>query len=108
MTTLFDKTRGIRARVKHHMCQHGKWTVENWEYVPGACYECEAPQGDKAFYTPNTTPFYNHGLGCVTHGTRHAEKIAKTRGLTPIGDTDFKTVAKQVWSNHPLTRSITK
>jgi hypothetical protein len=32
------------------------------------------------------TEFYNHGLGCMTAGTRDAEKKAKRMGLVPIGD----------------------
>lgn len=28
---------------------------------------------------------YNPGLGCETRGWRHAEKIAKERGLEPVG-----------------------
>jgi hypothetical protein len=37
-------------------------------------------------YIEKTEPFFNRGLGCVTNGTRHAEKIAKSRGFTAIGN----------------------
>ena len=32
---------------------------------------------------------YNPGLGCWTKGTKHAEKIAKERGLECVGNTDM-------------------
>lgn len=35
---------------------------------------------------PSSEPFFNIGLGCVTKGTRDAERIAKSRGLTPMGN----------------------
>lgn len=41
-------------------------------------------------YVENTTPSFNLGLGCITHGTRHAEKIARSKGLQPIGDAPLK------------------
>lgn len=34
----------------------------------------------------STEPFFNHGLGCITKGTKDAESIAKSRGLTPMGN----------------------
>lgn len=37
-------------------------------------------------YVEKTEPFFNRGLGCITNGTRHAEKIAKQKGLIPVGD----------------------
>ena len=83
--TVFDKTRGIKARLKYRMCEHGKVLIDNYE-PKDYCSECFGGVKN-SFYIPNTEPFFNHGLGCVTHGTRHAEKIAKSRGLEPIGDT---------------------
>lgn len=38
------------------------------------------------FYIENTNPKFNLGLGQITNGTRHAEKVAKQKGLEPIGD----------------------
>lgn len=32
-----------------------------------------------------STPRFNIGLGCMTSSIRETEKIAKTRGLLPIG-----------------------
>ena len=46
--------------------------------------------GEKSFFVPNMSPFFNQGLGCVTYGTRDAENKAKKLGLTPVGDSDKK------------------
>lgn len=103
--TLFDKTRGIKAPTKFSMCQHGVVLVDDFK-PKDHCEACYPTDRDESFMVENMTPFENRGLGCITYGTRDAERIAKKRGLTPIGDTDFKTVAKSVWPNHPLTRSL--
>ena len=60
---------------KDHKPQKGRWVWND--------RKCES---NPSFYIPNTDPKFNMGLGCITHGTRHAEKLAKTRGLVPIGD----------------------
>lgn len=61
---------------------------------------------NKTFFVYDTKPRFNQGLGCVTEGTRHAEQIAKSRGLEPIGDAPLKTVAKQYWPDHPMTKGL--
>lgn len=37
---------------------------------------------------------YNPGLGCWTHSTKHAEQIAKDRGLEPLGNEPVENVHK--------------
>lgn len=106
LDSAFERSRGIKGNRKTFMayCPHGKMTVKN--YVP---YEyCDICNGHKerAFFVPNTDEHFNIGLGCMTSGTRDAEKKARKRGLRAIGDADFKSVAKSVWPNHPLTRSL--
>jgi len=82
----FNRTKGIKGRRKFRMCEHGVITINNFELTGKVCEKCNPPVKGKAFNIENMEPFFNIGLGCVTHGTRHAEKIAKERGLTPIGD----------------------
>lgn len=91
------------------MCQHGKWIIENYEFT-GNCDDCfdvnEKKSNKWGCNFGNMEPFFNHGLGCVTYGTRDAEKKAKQRGLTPIQDVPFNKVAKSVWPDHPLTKKM--
>lgn len=55
--------------------------------------------GERAYLgVPNMTPFFNHGLGMITYGTKDAERKAKALGLTPVGDAkphDFKKPAQK-------------
>ena len=41
-----------------------------------------------------STPRFNPGLGCYVSSIRDGEKIAKRRGLTPIGDAKMEQVFK--------------
>lgn len=38
---------------------------------------------------------FNPGLGCWTESTKHAEQIAKSRGLEPIGDEPVEKLHKR-------------
>ena len=80
--------RGIRGRVKYHRCEHGVVSVDEWESTGDVCGECHQ-QKNRTFFIPNMEPSFNYGLGCVTHGTRDAERIAKSRGLEALGDADM-------------------
>lgn len=104
--TLFDRTRGIRGNrtTIFSICQHGKNTIRNGkpnEY----CETCDGPR-NQSFYVPDMTPFFNRGLGCVTNGTRDAEKKAKRKGLVPIGDASPKQAFKTLYPNHRLTKGM--
>lgn len=37
---------------------------------------------------------YNPGLGCWTKSTKHAEQIAKSRGLEPVGNETAESIQK--------------
>jgi putative FmdB family regulatory protein len=41
------------------------------------------------------TQTWNHGLGCFTKSNREAEKIAKARGLEPVGTEKVENLHKQ-------------
>ena len=41
-----------------------------------------------------STPRWNQGLGCYTTSIRNSEKIAKSKGLEPIGDCPVEKVFK--------------
>lgn len=40
------------------------------------------------------SPQFNPGLGAVTKGTKHAERLAKERGMIPVGNEKVETVNK--------------
>jgi hypothetical protein len=104
--TLFDRTRGIKGNRRRvaSWCIHGKKTIKD-EKPFEHCNSCSSKR-EKAFGVEDMSPHVNLGLGCVTYGTRDAERQAKKRGLTPIGDADFRSVAKSVWPDHPLTKKL--
>ena len=104
--TLFDKTRGIKGNRQTVMsyCQHGKNIIKDGQ--PNEhCNICDGPKNE-SFFVPNMTPFFNHGLGCVTHGTRDAERIAKKKGLVPVGDASPKEIFKSTHSKHSMTKGL--
>ena len=55
-------------------------------------YGKQEEKSNDAFYVPNINPSFNHGLGCVTYGTRDAEKKEKRMGKVPIGDARIEQV----------------
>lgn len=75
------------------ICEHGKLTVSEGKKT-GKCRACDKLVSRETFSVPNMTPFFNRGLGMVTNGTRDAEKKAKARGLTPLGDAKMSDVYK--------------
>ena len=91
--TLFDLTRGVRGRIKFRCCGHLVYSIEEYEETGNICREC-FPKAYDSFFVPNTSEFFNVGLGCMTKGTRHAERIAKKKGLVPIGDARLKDIFK--------------
>lgn len=85
MNVIISDTFKPKGRLKHSVCGHGVVSVDNYERTGDTCPKCY-PQSDRSFFVPDLKPFFNRGLGCVTHGTRDAEKKAKRMGLTPVGD----------------------
>lgn len=83
------------------ICEHGKTTVSGGK-LTGNCKACDRnSEVNDAFFIPNTTPFFNRGLGCVTNGTRGAEKAAKEiskrtgQNLIPLGGQPIEKVFKK-------------
>lgn len=54
----------------------------------------DAPNIDKTSAGSWNQQSYNPGLGCWTENQKHAEKIAASRGLVPIGNEKPETVEK--------------
>jgi len=78
--------------IYHQICEHGKSTISGGKKTH-ACSACDKHSSNDAFFVPDTREFFNQGLGCMTAGTRDAEKKAKRMGLQPVGDakpSDFK------------------
>lgn len=77
--------------------EHGNWDVQmrvaDMDLVQ-ACPTCgshgtrqlTAPNIDKTAAGSWNQQSYNHGLGCWTKSQKHAEQIAKSRGLEPVGN----------------------
>ena len=57
-------------------------------------YGEQGGKGNAAFFVPDMTPRFNSGLGCVTYGTRDAEKKGRLKGLDAIGDVSLDKVFK--------------
>lgn len=47
---------------------------------------------------------FNHGLGCWTKGNKHAEQIAKSKGLEPIGNEPPEKIHKYFEKKREETR----
>ena len=95
------------------MCPTYDWACDKhiWEVVcriadrdePSTCPKCGAP-GTKQLSAPNidktsagswNQTSYNPGLGCWTKSTKHAEQIAKARGLEPVGNEPIDNIHKK-------------
>ena len=90
--TAHSRRAGVRGRVKYRSCEHGSVLIDDYMPTGKRCEGCEKKRPrlyGKAPYAVKNDPFFNFGLGCVTENTRHAEKIAKQRGLQPMGDQDL-------------------
>jgi hypothetical protein len=66
--------------------------------------EMDAPNIDKTAAGSWNQQSYNPGLGCWTHSTKHAEQIAKSRGLEPIGNESVETQQKIMERTHKQNR----
>lgn len=75
-------------------CQHGKNVVKNGE-LNELCELCNRPRTASPFIDCFGTPRWNQGLGCYTSSIRETEKIAKSKGLAPIGNERIDRVFKQ-------------
>ena len=76
------------------ICEHGKTTVSQGKPTRN-CTVCNKHQSHPAFYTEKFDEIYNVGVAKYTRGTRHAEKVGKSMGLTPIGDAKIEDVFKK-------------
>lgn len=79
--TGFQKDRGIRGRVRHRLCSHGIWVVE--DYKNKQCAECSGlPKGTKQ---KDFKPYFNQGLGHFVTSRSEEKRIAKSMGLVEAG-----------------------
>lgn len=77
------------------ICEHGKTTMSGGKHTY-ACSTCNKHNPNReVFFVPNMTPFFNHGLGVETCGTRDAEKKAKKMGKAAIGDAHIEQVFRK-------------
>jgi hypothetical protein len=80
---------------------------------PQSCPKCGTP-GTRQIDLPNldktsagswNQQSYNPGLGCWTKSTKHAEQIAKQRGLEPIGNEPVDNLHKNFEKQREETRA---
>lgn len=89
------------------ICDEHHWTVMtsiSTRNDPQDCPKCgkagtrasymDAPNIDKTAAGSWNQQSYNPGLGCWTNSTKHAEQIAKERGLEPLGNEPVENVHK--------------
>ena len=79
--TAFDKTRGIKGRVKFSRCEHGTWVIENYEQKHcNHCYGKERSTKPKDF-----KPYFNVGLGAFVESRSEEKRIARQMSLVEAG-----------------------
>ena len=79
--TGFDKTRGIKGRVKFHKCKHGIWTIDNYEEKP--CFDCAMVP--KLTKNKDFKPYFNIGLGAFVESRSEEKKLAKSLNYVEAG-----------------------
>lgn len=79
--TGYDKTRGIRGRVRFRRCEHGIWTIDNYQQKP--CLKC---MGVGINLKPREfKPYFNVGLGAFVESRSEEKRLAKNIGLVEAG-----------------------
>jgi hypothetical protein len=78
--TGFDRTRGIRGRVKWRMCEHGTWVIENYE--PRKCERCYTERQTKP---KDFKPYFNIGLGAFVESRSEEKRLARSKGYLEAG-----------------------
>lgn len=79
---------------------------------PETCSQCpgagertlSAPSIDKTAAGGWNQQSYNPGLGCWTKSTKHAEQIAKSRGLEPVGNEPAENLHRAAEKQQAATR----
>lgn len=72
--------RRFGTNIKHKMCEHGNWVIENYE--PKKCKECFEEVDTKL---PDFKPNFNIGLGCWVESRSDEKRAAKRLGLVEAG-----------------------
>lgn len=79
--TGFDRTRGIKGRIRHRRCEHGIWVIQDYE--PKRCVKCHGkPKNTKS---KDFRPYFNMGLGAYVESRSEEKKLAKSLGLGEAG-----------------------
>jgi hypothetical protein len=80
--TGFDKTRGIRGRIKNRSCQHGVTTIDNYLETGDVCDKCNTGRPTKS---KDFKPYFNIGLGAYVESRQEEKKLAKTLNYVEAG-----------------------
>lgn len=84
-------------------CMHGKFTVKDGK-ANERCEICERPRVASPHIDCFGTPRWNQGLGCYTSSIRETERIAKQKGLAPIGNESIDKVFRKEDSGREMIR----
>lgn len=77
-----EKTLGIKGRIRHKMCEHGKWVIE--DYIQKPCDECFEMAIELHGVVCHSHEYFNLGLGTYGTNSEH-RKYAKSKGLIATG-----------------------
>lgn len=79
--TGFDKTRGIKGRIRYRCCEHGTWVIDDYKERP--CLKC---MGVGLYLKRKEfVPYFNVGLGAYVESRSEEKRAAKQMGLTEAG-----------------------
>lgn len=82
--TGFDRTRGIKGRIKFRTCRHGRWVIEN--YIAKECPDCTASSQTAEVFSVHYDPREYFNIGTGTYGTTSEHrKYARANGLVEAG-----------------------
>ena len=80
--TAFDKTRGIRGRIKFRRCEHGVYVIDNYEAK--RCEDChgKAARDTKA---KDFKSYFNIGLGAYVESRSEEKTLARQKNYVEAG-----------------------
>lgn len=86
------------------ICEHGKITISQGKPTE-ACSNCNRKKfGYQNGYSERIR--FNRTLQKEFRNYTSADKWAKKRGLVCLGNEKLSSVSKQIWPDHPLTKTI--
>ena len=76
------KARRFGTNVKHRMCEHGVWVIDNYERKP--CKDCYGVVYDAPAVVTHNHEYFNLGTGTYGTNSEH-RKYAISKGMRETG-----------------------